>query len=127
MFIIAYLVWLVIMMMWDWNISTLTSGFLLVGSVLVLRGVCVILLFLFLLFRLLFGRISIPLVRATALVSLINAIFTVIIVVIGVHVTGWWFGRHSVFLEIWLPCAFYGFYHRYRKSEKQLQRDNGLI
>jgi len=132
-FAVFFLVWLVFMAYWGypyWRFNqpgVLLLPALLYLGVCLLRFVCMIWLVAFLGFRL-FGRVHTGWLRAGTLMMLVFPLFYWI----TLAVPGWRtdvFQHTNILFEayfpVYFPLFFYGIYHRYRRSEKQLQRDNG--
>jgi hypothetical protein len=94
-------------------------------GVCLIRSVCVLLFALFLVSRL-FGKANLHLFRAGVLISLVLSIYVLITLFVPTLQVD---NLHPCFnlFEFHLPLVLCVIYHRYRRSEKQLQRDNGLI
>ena len=130
-----FLAWLIFMVYLDypyWKFDrpgVLLHAALLNFGVCLLRFVCAVLFSVFLAFRL-FGQVNIPLLRISVILSLIFP-FYCLIIVFARHLQIQNFPINSPFLEIWFPINFsliiFMQYNRYHRSNKQLQRENGLI
>ena len=130
-FLVFFLFWLVFMAYWDypcWKFNR--PGVLLYPAMLnfgvcLLRFVCLILLSVFLAFRL-FGQFNIRLLRAAVTLPLIFPAYLcagIFIPASGIIL----FPHHFPFFEIYFPCVIFGIFLRYRRADKQLQRENGLF
>jgi hypothetical protein len=129
-FTFCYILWLVISVFWDYprafNLPFFDVAFLMNLGMIPMRLVCAILFSAFLLLKL-FGRFNTQVLRVAATLSLIFpayfwiGVFTV--PALGIHN----FPSRFPFFEIYFPFVIYGIYLRYRRADKQLQRENGLI
>ena len=100
-------------------------------GVCLVRFVCLILLSVFLAFRL-SGRVKDRLFRAGVLLALTLPVYCWITVLVpGLRVDNDNFHSSHIFLEVYFPVYFplvlYGIHVRYQRAVKQLQRENGLI
>ena len=128
--VILCLGWLVVSVYLDFHRAmTLPAvsrlAVLVIWSVIPVRFVCIILFSAFLAFRF-FSQVHVGLLRNGAILSL----FFAVIWYVRLFVPEWRANmvyRGFPFFELYLPCILLGIFFRYRRSEKQLQRDNGLI
>ena len=131
--IVLFLLWMLYMAYWDYPYWVFNRpGVLLYPAILnfgicLLRLLCAILLSAFLVLRL-FGQINVRLLRIGTLLTLTFPVHCLIVAFVPELRIGD-LHHHNPFTFFWVYCplALYGIYYRYRRSEKQLQRDNGLI
>ena len=128
--VILCLGWLIVSVFFDFHRAmnfpvASPLAVLVIWSVIPVRFVCVILFSAFLALRL-FGQVNVGLLRNGAILSLFFAVMWYVRLFIPEWRANIVF-RGFPFFELYLPCIILGICFRYRRSEKQLQRDNGLI
>ena len=94
-------------------------------SVIPIRIVCILLFSRYLALRF-FGQVNVGLLRNGAILSLFFAVIWYVRLFVPELQPDIVF-RGFPFFEVYLPCILLGICFRYRRSEKQLHRDNGLI
>ena len=100
------------------------QAFVFLNGMTLARGLCTLLFAILLLMYCFLGKINMSLLRFTAIFGMvIPACF--ILAYFVTNQNSYFPG--SVFFEIYLPCYCLGQYRRWRKTERQLQRENGLI
>jgi len=126
---LVFLLWLIFSVIGDYHkanqFPVFGIEFLICCVMIPIRILSAILFFAFLGQRL-SGKVNGRLLRAAATLPLVFPIyFYIMIFVPALRIVPWPF--HFPFFEFYFPCVLFGIFLRYRRADKQLQRENGLL